>query len=350
MRVFGIEPGDKFKEYILEPFHSNHEEALLENWLENNPDCILEDGKLLIIGRQVRTEFGSILDLLALDRQGDVVVVELKRDRTPRETLAQALEYAAFVEPLDTDALETILQLYLGDDSTNLALYHRAYFELRDDESVAFNKDQRIVIVGQKITNEVRKTACFLRSKGIRVTCVEFSFFLSGEGSRLLSQNIVVGQESMKPVRVESGSRPAISSNDFLQALDENGRVVFERILDFAKQKSWQIYWGSTGFSLRVELDGNPVSFLRGYSPTSYYKQTIYTNLNGNGSMRLKSSASEEAIQVLFIAAKATGLFQVANRELKCLIDRRFSEKEIESLLSWCEKAVLLIVESGLKE
>ena len=112
MRIFIIGENDKFKEFSQTPFQANHEEAILENWLETNPDGILEDGDLLIIGRQVSTNLGSIIDLLGIDRQGDVVVLELKRDRTPRETLAQALEYASFVENLDTAQLEKILQSF----------------------------------------------------------------------------------------------------------------------------------------------------------------------------------------------------------------------------------------------
>jgi RecB family endonuclease NucS len=120
MRVFGIEPDGKFKEYVQTPFQVQHEEAILESWLEGNPDGIVEDGKLLIIGRQVSTNLGSVIDLLALDRRGDVVVVELKRDRTPRDTLAQALEYVSFVVQLDTEQLEAILRSYLNDDSLSL--------------------------------------------------------------------------------------------------------------------------------------------------------------------------------------------------------------------------------------
>lgn len=53
MRVFAIEPDGKFREYVQTPFQLQHEEAILEDWLESNPDGIIEDGKLLIIGRQV---------------------------------------------------------------------------------------------------------------------------------------------------------------------------------------------------------------------------------------------------------------------------------------------------------
>ncbi len=100
MRIYGIEPDGKFREYVPTPFQIEHEEVILEDWLEENPDGILEDGKLLVIGRQVNTNLGTTIDLLALDRDGNAVVIELKRDRTPRNTLAQALEYASFTEQL----------------------------------------------------------------------------------------------------------------------------------------------------------------------------------------------------------------------------------------------------------
>ena len=61
------------------------------SWLEKNPESIVEDGALLIIGRQIATNLGSYIDLLALDREGNTAILELKRDRTPRDTIAQAL-------------------------------------------------------------------------------------------------------------------------------------------------------------------------------------------------------------------------------------------------------------------
>src|SRR4026208_1717800 len=100
MKIYSITSHDKFKEYAEFGFQEEHQEVVLETWLENNPENIIENGSLLLIGRQVTTNLSSFIDLLAIDRQGDLVVVELKRNRTPRETLAQALEYASFVEKL----------------------------------------------------------------------------------------------------------------------------------------------------------------------------------------------------------------------------------------------------------
>ena len=52
-------------------------EACLEDWIEEDISILSND--FLVIGRQVATEYGGAIDLLCLDRQGDVVVVELKQ-------------------------------------------------------------------------------------------------------------------------------------------------------------------------------------------------------------------------------------------------------------------------------
>lgn len=350
MRLFGIHPDGKFGEYVQKPFQVDHEEAVLEDWLESNPDGIVEDGKILIIGRQVATNLGGFIDLVGIDRQGDAVVVELKRNSTPRDALAQALEYASFVARLDTGQLEGVLRSYLSDESSNLAEHHRAYFELGSDEAVAFNKDQRVVIVGQKVTSEIKQTASFLRFKGIRVTCVEFTFFQTNAGTRLMSQEIVVGKEAEKPGQPSSGSLPTVTEGAFLAALDDDGRAVFSRILALAKDKSMPIHWGTKGFSLNVDLDGTHVAFCYGYPIGSVYKQSVYTAMAGQGGMTGKTAVPEDVIKEIRGRAQAMGLFSPAGREQKCPINRRFSEPEVVALLDWLEFVAEEIRKYGLKE
>jgi len=68
-------------------------EQRLEDMIAEDPRMSGTD--LLIIGRQVPTGFGGFIDLLALDAEGRVHVLELKRDRTPRDVVAQALDYGS---------------------------------------------------------------------------------------------------------------------------------------------------------------------------------------------------------------------------------------------------------------
>ncbi len=77
-------------------------------------DMIVRDSRILcnewmLIGRQEITSFGGRIDLLAIAPDGSLVLIELKRDRTPREIIAQALDYASWVGQLST---EKVAQIY----------------------------------------------------------------------------------------------------------------------------------------------------------------------------------------------------------------------------------------------
>ncbi|HDQ46432.1 MAG TPA: hypothetical protein ENN17_13190 [bacterium] len=349
MKIFSIKDNGKFEEFSQTPFQNEHEEKILENWIEANSDDILEDGKLLIIGRQVTTNLGSFIDLLGIDREGNTVTIELKRDRTPRETLAQALEYASFVSDLDVDNLEEILQNYMSDESLSIAEYHKNYFELAEDEAVSFNKEQRVVIIGQRITSEIRQTSSFLRKKGIKVTCLEFSFFQTQDGKNLLSYDIVVGRELTQLKQITSSSLPTVDKESFVNSLDENGRYVFFEILKLGEVNNLPIHWGTKGFSMNVDKDGVHVAVCYGYPPNSVFKQSIYTALVGRGGFLRKLDVNESDIKDLWDGAEKTGLFKSAGRDLKIIIDRKFTDNEIEIIKCWLIKVIETIKQHDLK-
>ena len=344
MRVFTIGSDDSFSEYEPEPFQAEHEEAVLQKWLKANPDGVLEDGPLFIIGQEVHTDLGGFVDLLALDRHGNVVVVELKRARTPRDTIAQALEYAAYASRLDAVALERILQTSEGDESLSLADLHRTYFELDEAAAISFNKDQRVVIIGQKVTPQIRQTASFLGSKGLLVTCVEFSFFRGDGGRRLLSQEIVVTEERPQPGLI-TGSRTKVTEAGFLESCDAHGRAVFSRILDWANRNSMSIRWGR-GFSVGVDLDGVRVVVCYAYPPYSGSEQSLYTALRDRFGLP-RTAAPESVIATLRQRAEATGLFIEAGRDLKCLINRALADAELDKLMDWLESVRQAMVVYG---
>ena len=75
-------------------------EDRLEDWLVNDPSLL--GIELFIIGRQVPTVNRGRIDLLGIDRHGDIFILELKRDRTPRDVIAQILDYASWIRNLDS--------------------------------------------------------------------------------------------------------------------------------------------------------------------------------------------------------------------------------------------------------
>ena len=91
-------------------------EERLEEIIEERID-ILGLGNLFQIGRQVITDYGKRIFILAIDGQGDLHVIELKKDRTPREVVAQSLEYGFWIQGLSFEAIrELYAKHHQGDD------------------------------------------------------------------------------------------------------------------------------------------------------------------------------------------------------------------------------------------
>ena len=92
-------------------------EETLENVLAEKFSII--DPELLIVGRQVSTSHRGRLDLLAMNAYGRLTVVELKRDSTPRESVAQLLDYGSWVGTIDLESLDTIYRRALARVDTD---------------------------------------------------------------------------------------------------------------------------------------------------------------------------------------------------------------------------------------
>ena len=111
VRVWAVDESDCLKE--MEPSKLDYEERI-ENWICNNVWVLVPDNSaLMVIGRQVITSSGGRIDLLCMNGDGDLVTVELKRDKTPREITAQALDYASWVQDLSAQQVEEIAAVYL---------------------------------------------------------------------------------------------------------------------------------------------------------------------------------------------------------------------------------------------
>ena len=148
-------------------------EERLEDMLAEDPGMSGID--LLVVGRQVRTAYGGYIDLLALDADGRVHVLELKRDRTPRDVVAQTLDYGSWVQSLGFDDLEQI-HLDHHDDQTDLgkAFAERFGSPLPD----VVNADQQFTIIASELDPTSDRIVEFLaESYGVPINAVFFRHF-----------------------------------------------------------------------------------------------------------------------------------------------------------------------------
>jgi len=324
MGVFRIEKNNLISFNEVD-FKIDNVEKILEDWIENNPLAIFEEEKVYIIGRQVTTNLCKSIDLLGIDKNGNTVVIELKRDKTPRETVAQILEYASFVEDLTYNNLEEIAIQYRNDEGLNLTERHKEFFKLTDEASVAFNKEQRLIIIGQDISKEIEQTSIFLNKKGLEIYCVAFKYFKSETGEKIISSDIIVKKEKARGG--VSGNKPPINPKIFLEHIDEYIKDFFNKLFSLALEKKMPLHWGSTGFSLNVDLSGNHVNILYGYSDIAVGGQSIYTAVM---EIKRKVNNAENIIEKYFEMLNSTGLFEPAANEVKWIINKPIVGKQMK--------------------
>lgn len=208
MTIYRKDASRRFVPFEETPFPDL--ERVLEDWIESNPHVLLPGEQIVIIGRQVRSEFGKYLDLLGVDTRGACIVIELKRGETPRDVVAQALEYAAWVDTLSLSDLDDIAREYAeprGVEAEGVVDIYRSSFgseaeegEESEDEAqrITFNTRQRMIIVAEHFSGEVEQTLRYLRTKlGVDATGVQIGVY-QAKDETLLETQVVVGRERLE--------------------------------------------------------------------------------------------------------------------------------------------------------
>ncbi|MHC4672912.1 MAG: endonuclease NucS domain-containing protein [Planctomycetota bacterium] len=166
-------------------------EKRLENWIENNPDLINMD--ILFIGRQVRTAYGDIIDLLAIDPDGDLVVIELKKSKTPRTVVAQLLDYASWVNELGLADIEQIAEGYLNKPLSQAFSEH---FDTLLPDTI--NTDHKMLIVASELDDASERITQYLSSKhSLNINAIFFNFFTK-DGKEMLTRSWLIDPEQVE--------------------------------------------------------------------------------------------------------------------------------------------------------
>jgi hypothetical protein len=111
-------------------------EQLLEGMILASPSLLSDEW--MLIGRQEDTGFGERIDLLAIAPDASLVLIELKRERPPREVVAEALDYAAWLEDLESERIAAIYSPF--SPGRSLAEDFRLRFGLDLDEAAPITR------------------------------------------------------------------------------------------------------------------------------------------------------------------------------------------------------------------
>lgn len=179
------------------------QEKLLEEKLE---DWICADGSilgepLLIIGRQVIIpDVKDRLDLLALDPQGNSVIIELKRGKLKDPVDMQALRYASYISKWQFSDFENLARNYLNqgnDPEFNFNAFFETFCENAGvDEIPDINTDQRVIIVGSSVKEKLGSVALWLYGHTVDIKVIEVHAFKDGDDFFIEPSTVVPLQAS----------------------------------------------------------------------------------------------------------------------------------------------------------
>ena len=165
----------------------------LEKWIKSNPSILGQD--ILIIGEQVSTRSGT-MDFLGIDKSGNLIIIELKRDRLPRVVLSQAIDYASDVASWDVDKISEICTKYTG---SGLEDYLNEKFDDIVLEDLIINKAQRILIVGFSIEESLQRMIEWLSNNyGVSINAVILKYIKTKSGDELIARTVIIPEEIEK--------------------------------------------------------------------------------------------------------------------------------------------------------
>lgn len=162
-------------------------EEELEKIIQSTPEILNENW--LIIGRQIQTAYNQYIDLLAIDNSGSLIIIELKKHKTPRDVVAQGIDYASWVKTLNASAVAAIYKEYAKKYSNSSKTLDEAFFKKfgQKIEEDYINTSHQIVIVSAELDSSTERIVKYLSDAKIPLNAVFFRVF-QDNGNRYLSR------------------------------------------------------------------------------------------------------------------------------------------------------------------
>lgn len=166
----------------------------LQEWIANKPEALGEE--FLIIQKEFDgfNDTNERLDLLALDKDGNIVVIENKLDDSGKDVTWQILKYASYCSTLSKENIKNIYQNYLNKTGQSETAAERlSIFYNQEYDEIAINKGntQRMILVAANFRKEVTSTVLWLMNYKLRIQCFKATPFALNEQLFLTLEQII---------------------------------------------------------------------------------------------------------------------------------------------------------------
>ena len=227
----------------------------LQEWIDNNPRILAKElgaqEELLIIQKEF-SEFDKTnerLDLLALDKKGNLVIIENKLDDSGKDVVWQALKYVSYCSALTQREIIEIYQNYLNKKGLPVNAEDKIIDYLENENfSLNTRNTQRIILVAKEFRPEVTSTVLWLRSNNIDIQCIKVVPYM-------WNQNLIIDVDKIIPVPEIEKFTIRVSLKDAEEkknAITQNMNAelyskYWAKLLECAKSRDFSLYDKRTG-------------------------------------------------------------------------------------------------------
>ena len=170
-------------------FAFRHNEAWIQELADETPHFVNDGQPMVSLGREIATVHGHYIDNLFLDGNGTIVVAEMKRQQTPRNVVAQVLDYAAQASRYDWEDLDVLCKARHGGRSL-VEVYQQTFGQSLETND---KPDHRLLVVAETVDPLVADAALYLLNTGVPIALLEFSLMDVGH-TELYEVRTVLGE------------------------------------------------------------------------------------------------------------------------------------------------------------
>ena len=207
-QLFRIDPASKTSAKISEVEFSNlglQERRDIQEWVVANPSIVGDD--LLIIAKEFSDFEGTNdrLDLLAVDQDGKLVVIELKRDDSGVDAHWQAIKYASYLRQATREHVVGMLANHANVSESEAE--ERLSNHTDSGSLETLNSDQRIILVSHRFAQEVTSAVLWLNDKAHGenlITCIQLTPYRDGE-ALYVQTNTIIPVPGTEPYTIQVG-------------------------------------------------------------------------------------------------------------------------------------------------
>lgn len=215
----------------------------LQEWLANNPSALGEE--LLIIQKEFSgfSDTNERLDLLALDKQGNLVIIENKLDDSGKDVTWQCLKYASYCSSLKKSQIIKIYQEYLDKYNNQIRAEESIseFLEGFEIEEISLNSGltQRVMLVSGAFRKEVTSTVIWLLNYGLRIQCFQATPYSFNDQLFLNIEQIIPTKESEEfSISMAEKTQEDIASQEELKTRHIVRRKFWNQVINQMNQKS----------------------------------------------------------------------------------------------------------------